>query len=148
MGPLLETDEGLTIDWAVVKRVCNHFEKRREWSDQGLGAAAAAAAISKRAEEPTPARTEVTQRWFEDDGVPTDVEKGSSGGVALEQITKMVRDLQFAQARRDSGGQARDRQPPTDQRCMWFTEEIARISQKHSEATWCTCGMGRCTGVR
>ena len=28
VGLLLETDEGLTADWAVVKRVCSRFDKR------------------------------------------------------------------------------------------------------------------------
>ena len=27
---LLETDEGLTADWAVVKRVCGRFDERRD----------------------------------------------------------------------------------------------------------------------
>ena len=36
VGLLLETDEGLTTDWAVVKGVCSRFDKRREWSDEGL----------------------------------------------------------------------------------------------------------------
>ena len=31
----------------------------------------------------------------------------------------MVRDLQIAQARRDSGEQSRDRRPPSRQRCIW-----------------------------
>ena len=30
MGYLLETDEGLTTDWSVVKRVCGRFDKRRD----------------------------------------------------------------------------------------------------------------------
>ena len=32
VGPLLETDEGLTTDWAVVKGVCSRFNKRHEWT--------------------------------------------------------------------------------------------------------------------
>ena len=58
VGPLLETDEGLTADWAVVKRFCSRFDKRREWSDQGLEAAGAT--VGKSSEEPTLARTKVT----------------------------------------------------------------------------------------
>ena len=117
MSPLLETDEGRTADWVIVKRVYSRFDKRREWSDQGLEATGAA--TGQRSEEPTPARMDVTRRWFEDHEVPMDVVKGPSGGVALEKLMKMVRDLQITQARRDSGGQARDRKPLTDQRCMW-----------------------------
>jgi hypothetical protein len=33
IGLLLETDDGLTANWAVVKRVCGHFDKRRDWAD-------------------------------------------------------------------------------------------------------------------
>ena len=35
VGLFLEIDDGLTIDWAVVKRVCSRFDKRREWNDAG-----------------------------------------------------------------------------------------------------------------
>ena len=35
VGLLLETNEGLMTDWAVVKRVCGRFDKRREWNDVG-----------------------------------------------------------------------------------------------------------------
>ena len=35
MGHLLETHDGLMADWAVVKRVCKRFDKRREWGDKG-----------------------------------------------------------------------------------------------------------------
>ena len=38
VGLLLETDEGLTADWAVVKRVCGRFNKQHEWSDAGPSA--------------------------------------------------------------------------------------------------------------
>ena len=44
---------------------------------------------------------------------------GPSGGVALEKLTKMVRDLQIAQTRRGDGGQPCDRRPPVNQRCIW-----------------------------
>ena len=58
MSPLLETDEGRTADWVIVKRVYSRFDKRREWSDQGLEAAGAT--VGKSSEEPTLARTKVT----------------------------------------------------------------------------------------
>ena len=35
VGLLLESDDRLTADWAVVKRVCGRFDKRREWADNG-----------------------------------------------------------------------------------------------------------------
>ena len=51
VGLLLETDDGLTADWAVVKRVYDRFDKRREWVDKGsIGAGSVAA----RKLEPTP----------------------------------------------------------------------------------------------
>ena len=34
VGPLLETEDNLTADWAVVKRVCVRFDKWREWGDE------------------------------------------------------------------------------------------------------------------
>ena len=50
VGPLLETDDGLTTDWAVLKRVCSRFDKRREWSDEGLSTSGPVAA--RKLEEP------------------------------------------------------------------------------------------------
>ena len=35
VGTVLETDDGLTTDWAMVKGVCSRFNKRREWGDEG-----------------------------------------------------------------------------------------------------------------
>ena len=35
VGSLLETEDGLTTDWAAVKRACGRFDKRREWADNG-----------------------------------------------------------------------------------------------------------------
>ena len=35
VGSLLETEDGLTTDWAAIKRVCGHFDKWREWADNG-----------------------------------------------------------------------------------------------------------------
>ena len=35
VGSLLETEDGLTADWAAVKRVCGCFDKRWEWVDKG-----------------------------------------------------------------------------------------------------------------
>ena len=91
VGPLLETNEGLTTDWAVVKGVCNRFDKRHEWSNEGP--LAVSAATGRKLEEPIPARIEETRRWIESGTVPMNVVKGPSGGVALEELTRMVWDL-------------------------------------------------------
>ena len=45
--------------------------------------------------------------------------KGSFGGAALEELTRMVKDLQIAQARRDGGEQAHEQWPLAGNRCMW-----------------------------
>ena len=120
VGPLLETDKGLTTDWAVVKRVCSRFDKRRDWSD---GSTSGSGPVpGRRLEEPVsvPAgRKEETRIWPESGSASNDVVRGPSGGAALEELTQMVRDLQIAQTRRDSGEQPRDRRPPARQRCMW-----------------------------
>ena len=34
VGLLLKTDDGLTANWAVVKRVCGRFHKRRDWTNE------------------------------------------------------------------------------------------------------------------
>ena len=63
-----------------------------------------------------------------------DMVKGPSGGAALEELTKMVRDLLIAQAQRDNGGQAHDRRPPTDQQCTWC-EAIGHIRRDCTDFT-------------
>ena len=40
----------------------------------------------------------------------------------MEELTRAVKDLQIAQARREGGEQARDRRPPAGNRCMWCDE--------------------------
>ena len=91
VGTLPEMDEGLMADWAVVKGVCSRFDKRLEWSDEGPLAAGMVA--GRKLEEPILAQMEEMRRWIESGMVPTDVVKGLSGGAALEELTKMVRDL-------------------------------------------------------
>ena len=44
---------------------------------------------------------------------------GKFSDLVTEELTKMVQDLQIAQARIDSVGQSRDRRLQVDQRCMW-----------------------------
>ena len=50
---------------------------------------------------------------------PINVLEGLFGGAALEELTKMVRDLQITQARRGDGGQPPDRRLLVNQRCLW-----------------------------
>ena len=107
VGSLLETEDGLTADWAAVKRVCGRFDKRREWADNG---ATGAGSVAARKLEPAPqARREETREWLETGSALTGVVKGSSGGAVLEELTRAIKDLQIAQARREGGKPARDR---------------------------------------
>ena len=94
VGLLLETEDGLTADWAAVKRVCGRFDKRREWADKG---ATGPGPVAARKLEPTPqARREETREWLETGSASTGMVKGSSGGAALEELTRAVKDLQIA----------------------------------------------------
>ena len=96
MGLLLETEDGLTADWVAVKRVCGRFDKRWEWADRG---ATMACPLTARKLEPTPqVRREETREWLETESASTGMVKGSSGGAALEELTRAVKDLQIAQA--------------------------------------------------
>ena len=36
---LLQMDGGLTADWTVVKGICSHFDKWREWNNEGVTSA-------------------------------------------------------------------------------------------------------------
>jgi hypothetical protein len=110
IGSLLETDDGLTTDWAMVKRVCGRFDKRRDWADaDSVGARAIPA---KKVEENPPTRKEETRRWTDGGSSSTGLAKGPSGGSALDELMQTVRDLQIAQARRD-------RKPSMGSRCLW-----------------------------
>jgi phosphopantothenoylcysteine synthetase/decarboxylase len=61
IGLLLETDDGLTTEWAVVKRVCGRFDKRCDWAE--TDSVGAGAATTKRVEATPPARKEEARRW-------------------------------------------------------------------------------------
>ena len=46
----METDEGLTADWAMVRRVYGRFDKQHEWSDEGPSASGQV--TTRKLEEP------------------------------------------------------------------------------------------------
>ena len=116
VGLPLETNDGLTVDWAVVKGVCGRIDKRRDWKEKA--SSPARLAVKTRA-KPTPTRVEETRRRLELGQPPANVVAGPSGGAGLEELTRMVRDLQIAQARRSDKGKSRDRRPPANERCIW-----------------------------
>ena len=117
VGALLETEDGLTADWAAVKRACGRFDKRREWEDDRATGSGSVAA--RKLEPAQPVRREETREWLESGSAPTGVIRGTTGGAALEELTRAIKDLQIAQARREGGGPARDRRPAAGNRCMW-----------------------------
>jgi hypothetical protein len=96
IGLLLETDDGLTADWAVVKRVCGCFDKRRDWAK--TDSVGAGAVMLKEVKATPPAIREETRHWTDGGSTSTGAAKGSSGESALEELTQMVRDLQIAHA--------------------------------------------------
>ena len=116
VGLLLETNRGLTTDWATVKEVCSRIDKRRDWKEKGSSPAGPVVGIRA---EPIPTRGEEARRWSELGPPPANVAARPAGGAGLEELTRMVRDLQIAQARRSDEGPPRDRRPPAGQRCVW-----------------------------
>ena len=116
VGILLETNRGLTIEWATVKEVCSRIDKRRDWKEKGSSSVALTVEIRA---EPTPTRVEETRRWLETGPPPENIVAGPVGGAGVEELTRMVRDLQIAQARRSDEGPLRDRRPPAHRRCVW-----------------------------
>ena len=58
VGLLLETDDELAADWALVKIVCGRFDKRRDWVDKDSSGAGTVAA--RKIEGPSPVRREET----------------------------------------------------------------------------------------
>ena len=63
------------------------------------------------------------------------VAKGPFEGAALEELTKMVRDLHIAWGQRDSAEQPRDRRLPAGQRCILSGNvlNIERISTEEGK---------------
>ena len=106
VGLLLETNRGLTTDWATVKEVCARINKQRDWKEKGSSSVRPAVEIRA---EPTPTRVEVARRWPELGPPPANIIAGHAGGAGLEEVTRLVRDLQIAEARRSDEGPPRDR---------------------------------------
>ena len=48
VGVLLETYEGLTIEWALIKGVCSHFNKQCEWNDEGSSSGLTVRGVSRK----------------------------------------------------------------------------------------------------
>jgi hypothetical protein len=117
IGLLLETNDGQTAGWAVVKRVCGRFDKRRDWAE--ADSVGAGTATTKKAEAAPLARGEETRRWVDGGSTSTSTAKGLSGGTTLEELTQIVRDLQIAHAQRDGGEPAKDRKLLAGSRCLW-----------------------------
>jgi hypothetical protein len=117
IGLLLETDDGLTADWAVVKRVCGRCDKRRDWAE--ADSVGAGAATTNKVEATPPAKKEETRRWADGGSTSASTTKGSPGDSALEELTQMVRDFQIAHARRKGGEPVKERKPPAGSRCLW-----------------------------
>ena len=119
VGLLLETDDGLTTDWAMVKRVCSRFDKRREWNDGSPSSGQTSTNSISETHEPKGGRAPQDREQANGRFIAErNVVEAPSGGSAIDELTKMVRDLQIAQARRENGG-PQDRRPPFAQRCMW-----------------------------
>jgi hypothetical protein len=117
IGLLLETDNGLTADWAVVKRVCGRFDERRDWAE--VDSVGEAAAMTKKVEAPPPAKKEETRRWADGGSTSACSTAKCSSDTALEELTQMVRDLQIAHAWREGGKPVKERKPPAGSRCLW-----------------------------
>ena len=91
MGSLLETDDGLTTDWAMVKWVCSRFDKRREWNDGSpLSGQTSTGSISET-HEPRGGRAPQEREQANARFVPMrNVGEELSGGSAIDELTKMV----------------------------------------------------------
>ena len=93
VGFLLEIDDGLTTNSAMVKRVCSRFDKQREWVDKG--STGAGSVTARKLEVPHPAQREEIRNWLEAGSTSTSMFKGLSGGAAMEELPQMERDLQI-----------------------------------------------------
>ena len=62
VGLLLETNDGVTVDWTVVKGVCGMIDKHSDWKEKGF--LSAGLAVETRA-EPISTLVKETRRWLE-----------------------------------------------------------------------------------
>jgi hypothetical protein len=84
IGLLLEIDDGLTADWAVVKRVCGRFDKWRTWAE--VDSVGAGAATTKKVEPAPPARKEEARCWPDGGSMSAGSGKGPSEDSALKML--------------------------------------------------------------
>ena len=68
--------------------------------------------------EEIPTWSDEATRWLEPVPVPANMVEGPFGGAIIDELTRMVRDLQIAQARRGGRGLSRDQRPPNGLKCM------------------------------
>ena len=74
------------------------------------------------------------RRWLELGQAPANVVAGPSGDAAQEELTKMVHNLQIAQARKEGGVQSHEWRLPNDLRCMWCNG-VGHIRRDYSDFT-------------
>ena len=77
----------------MVKNVYNHFDKQREWNDAG---SSSAGLTSGRMTGEVPTRSDKTRRRLKSGPTPTNVVDNSSEGAVLEELMKIVCNLQIA----------------------------------------------------
>ena len=90
MGLLLETNNQLTTDCAIMKRVCSCFDKRRKWNDKG---SSIRQTFTRKAMVGL-TRAKTTRGPANMGPAPaTNIVEGSSRGSTIAELTKMVRSL-------------------------------------------------------
>ena len=147
-GLLLETDEGLMIDSAMVKRVYIVVS-----TNNGNGMMLVGLTTSGGTTGDIPTRSDKTRRWLESGPIPTNVVEGPTKGTTLEELSKMVRDLQS----RKPGELARVNCVTDYLRTTLgaygmtvsaMSEETALISSRHRGMMSCTCRMAEYMRVK
>ena len=103
--------------------------------------------VRKKPEEPIPVRAEETRRWFESGTVSTDMVKGLSMGVTLEELTKMCtisRSRKLEEMVGDSHvtGGLQSTKDACGVTLLATSEESAPILPKHSRTILCISGTG------
>ena len=64
------------MDWVVVKRVCSHFDKQREWNSE---VSSLTGPTTRGITREVPTQSDETRRRLESSSVPTNVVEGPSG---------------------------------------------------------------------
>ena len=115
---LFENDDELTRNWAIVKMLCNRFNKLQQLHD--VTSSTHQVLIERGPYDMEDTKTMERRGWTNvKPRLTTNVVDRLARGSSIDDLTKMVRDLQIGEAKSDHGHPPQDQQPTFVRRSVW-----------------------------